>query len=221
VITAAIGPISYLDVCRPIWYFNETGSSERQVDDYLERYPKAVTLKGNLQATVRPLVAGDEKAFHEFFCTVPETERLLFKHRVTEPEVIHDWCQRIDYGKILPLLAIADGKIVADASLHQQLGGWKRHIGRISVVVHPGYRGRGLARTLVQELIDIASDVGLEKLEAEFLGDQQAARLVFAELGFSDLLVLPDYVKDMQAIAHDYVLMGRHIITDEEYAGMG
>jgi len=25
----------------------------------------------------------------------------------------------------------------------------------------------------------------------------------------------------MQAIAHDYVLMGRHIITDEEYAGMG
>jgi GNAT superfamily N-acetyltransferase len=191
------------------------------VDDHLERYPKTVTLKGNLEATLRPLTAADEKAFHEFFVTVPETERLLFKHRVTDPEVIHDWCQRIDYGKILPLLALADGKIVADASLHQQLGGWKRHIGRISVVVHPGYRGRGLARALIQELIDVASDAGLEKLEAEFLGNQQAARLAFAELGFSDLLVLPDYVKDMQAIAHDYVLMGRHIITDEEYAGMG
>jgi len=220
-IIGEIETISHLDVYRAIWYCTETGSSGRHVDDYLERYPKTVTLKGNLEATVRPLVAADEKAFHEFFVTVPERERLLFKHRVTEPEVIHDWCQRIDYGKILPLLAIADGKIVADASLHQQLGGWKRHIGRISVVVHPGYRGRGLARTLVQELIDIASDVGLEKLEAEFLGDQQAARLAFAELGFSDLLVLPDYVKDMQAIAHDYVLMGRHIITDEEYAGMG
>lgn len=191
------------------------------MDDHLERYPKTVTLKGNLEATLRPLVAADEKAFHEFFVTVPETERLLFKHRVTDPEVIHDWCQRIDYGKILPLLALADGKIVADASLHQQLGGWKRHIGRISVVVHPAYRGRGLARALIQELIDVASDAGLEKLEAEFLGNQQAARLAFAELGFSDLLVLPDYVKDMQAIAHDYVLMGRHIITDEEYAGTG
>jgi hypothetical protein len=74
---------------------------------------------------------------------------------------------------------------------------------------------------MIQELIDVASDAGLEKLEAEFLGNQQAARLAFAELGFSDLLVLPDYVKDMQALAHDYVLMGRHIITDEEYAGMG
>ena len=61
----------------------------------------------------------------------------------------------------------------------------------------------------------------MEKLEAEFLGEQEAARRVFAEVGFSDLLVLPDYVKDMQAISHDYVLMGRHIITDEEYAGMG
>lgn len=190
-------------------------------DHLLERYPKTVTLKGNLEVTLRPLVAADEKAFHEFFRTVPDNERLLFKHRVTELEVIRDWCQRIDYGKILPLLAIADGKIVADASLHQQLGGWKRHIGRISVVVHPAYRGRGLARGLVQELIDVARYAGLEKLEAEFLGDQQAARLAFAELGFSDLLVLPDYVKDMQAIAHDYVLMGRHIITDEEYAGMG
>jgi GNAT superfamily N-acetyltransferase len=221
VIVAGIESISRLDVGRFLWYSKQDRSKAQQVDDHLERYPKTVTLKGNLQATLRPLVAADEKAFHEFFCTVPETERLLFKHRVIEPEVIHDWCQRIDYGKILPLLAIADGKIVADASLHQQLGGWKRHIGRISVVVHPGYRGRGLARALIQELIDVASDAGLEKLEAEFLGNQQAARLAFAELGFSDLLVLPDYVKDMQAIAHDYVLMGRHIITDEEYAGTG
>jgi GNAT superfamily N-acetyltransferase len=191
------------------------------VEHILESYPKTVILKGNLEVTLRPLEASDEKAFHEFFCAVPEGERILFKHRVTDPQVIHDWCQRIDYGKILPLLAIADGQIVADASLHQQLAGWKRHIGRISIVVHPDYRGHGLARALVRELIDIARDAGLEKLEAEFLGEQQAARRVFAEVGFSDLLVLSDYVKDMQAISHDYVLMGRHIITDEEYAGMG
>lgn len=191
------------------------------MDHILESYPKTVTIKGNVEATLRPLEASDEKAFHEFFCAVPESERVLFKHRVIDPQVIRDWCQRIDYGKILPLLAIADGRIAADASLHQQLGGWKRHIGRISIVVHPDHRGRGLARALLHELIDIARDAGLEKLEAEFMGEQQAARRVFAEVGFSDLLVIPDYVKDMQAISHDYVLMGRDIITDEEYAGTG
>jgi hypothetical protein len=37
-------------------------------------------------------------------------------------------------------------------------------------------------------------------------------------LGFSNLLRLEDYVKDMQAISHDYVLMGVNLKIDEEYA---
>jgi hypothetical protein len=40
---------------------------------------------------------------------------------------------------------------------------------------------------------------------------------MFAMLGFSELLRLEDYVKDMQAIKHDYVLMGFDLTTDEEY----
>jgi GNAT superfamily N-acetyltransferase len=190
-----------------------------ELDDILERYPKTTKLKDGTSVTLRPLKATDEKAFHTFFVAVPDTERILFKHRVTDPVVIHEWCQAIDYGKILPLLAVAGDQIVADASLHQTLGGWKRHIGRVSVVVHPKHRGKGIAGILVSELIDIARNVGLEKLEAEFLGSQKAARRVFEERGFNQFLYLQDYVKDMQAISHDYVLMGRHLVTDEEYTG--
>jgi RimJ/RimL family protein N-acetyltransferase len=188
-----------------------------QLDDILEHYPKTIALKDGSSVTLRPLKSTDEKQFHLFFCAVPDNERILFKHRVTEPSVIREWCQRIDYGRILPLLALSGDKIIADASLHQTLGGWKRHIGRISVLVHPDFRGRGLATVLVSELINIAHNIGLEKLEAEFLGNQVRARRVFAELGFHEILVLPDYVKDMQAITHDYVLMGRDLITDEEF----
>ncbi len=193
-----------------------------ELDDILEQYPKHAKVKDGSPITFRPLEPTDEQEFHKFFVAVPDTERILFKHRVTDPAVIRDWCQHIDYGRILPLLAVTgENKIVADASLHQTLGGWKRHIGRISIAVHPSMRGKGLGTILVRELIDIARNVGLEKLEAEFLGSQKAARYVFAEAGFHDMLVVPDYVKDMQAISHDYVLMGRNILTDEEYAGMG
>jgi GNAT superfamily N-acetyltransferase len=192
-----------------------------QLEDILEQYPKQVKLKDGSEVTLRPLEATDEQEFHKFFVAVPDRERIQFKHRVTDPKVIHEWCQHIDYGRILPLLALGGSKVVADASLHQTLGGWKRHIGRISVAVLPEMRGKGLASILVRDLIDIARNVGLEKLEAEFLAEMKSARYVFAELGFQELLALPDYVKDMQAISHDYVLMGRHIITDEEYAGMG
>ena len=191
------------------------------LDVALEPYPKPVKLKDGSACALRPLEANDEKVFHQFFLAIPNQERMFIKHRVTELEVIREWCQNIDLGRNLPLLALAGGHIIADATLHQQLGGWKRHIGRVSVLVHPQYRGRGLARALVAEMVDIARRVGLEKVEAEFIGEQSAAMKVFAFVGFSTLMRLPDYVKDMQAVSHDYVLMGLDLKTDEEYAGMG
>jgi len=187
----------------------------------LQRFPKDTKLKDETRCRVRPLRKDDEKSFHEFFLAVPEQERMFIKHRVTNPEVIREWCQNIDLGRNLPLLAMSGNQIVAAATLHQQLGGWKRHIGRISVLVHPEYRNRGLARKLVGDTIQIARDCSLERLEAEFIGEQEAAMKVFAFLGFGQLMRLDEYVKDMQAIGHDYVLMGLDLRTDEEYAGMG
>src|SRR6266542_1170162 len=101
------------------------------LDAIIEEFPEAIELKGGFKCVLRPLERADEKDFHEFFLAVPELE------------VIRDWCQNIDLGRNLPLLAVTDGRIIGDATLHQQLGGWKRHIGRVSVLVHPQYRGRG------------------------------------------------------------------------------
>ena len=187
----------------------------------LQQYPKDIVLKDDSRCRLRPLRKEDEMDFHEFFLAVPPAERMFIKHRVTEPEVIREWCQNIDLGRNLPLLALMDGKIVGAATLHQQLGGWKRHIGRVSVLVLPQYRGRGLARALVKEIVELARSLSLERVEAEFIGDQDAAIKMFALLGFSNLVRLEAYVKDMQAISHDYILMGLDLKTDEEYAGVG
>jgi len=187
----------------------------------IQKFPKKIVLKDNLQATLRPLKKDDEKKFHQFFLEVPGEERMFIKHRVTEPEAIREWCQNIDLGRNFPLLAVMDQKIVGAATLHQQLGGWKRHIGRVSVLVLPRFRGRGLARAMVREIVDTARNLGLERVEAEFIGEQEAAIKMFALLGFSNLARFEDYVKDMQAISHDYVLMGLNLKVDEEYAGVG
>ena len=184
----------------------------------LQKFPRNVKLKDGKTATLRPLSATDEKDFHELFQGIPERERMFIKHRVQDKKVIRDWCKNIDFGRNLPLVGLINGKIVGVATLHQQFGGWKRHIGRVSVLVHPAFRGRGLARALISEILDIARRAGLEKVEAEFIGEQEAAVKMFAMLGFRRLLLLEDYVKDMQAISHDYVLMGLDLKTDEEYA---
>jgi ribosomal protein S18 acetylase RimI-like enzyme len=187
----------------------------------LQKYPKEITLRDHSRSQVRPLRKEDEKTLHGFFLAVPESERMFIKHRVTDAAVIRDWCRNIDLGRNLPLLAFMEGKIAGVATLHQQLGGWKRHIGRVSVLVLPHYRGRGLARALVTEVVQLARNLSLEKVEAEFIGEQEAAVKMFALLGFSNLARFEDYVKDMQAISHDYILMGLNLKTDEEYAGVG
>jgi L-amino acid N-acyltransferase YncA len=187
----------------------------------LQKFPKNLKLKDGKKAVIRTLQRDDEKPLHQLFLGIPERERMFIKHRVQDIKVIREWCRNIDFGRNLPLVGLLGGKIVGVATLHQQLGGWKRHIGRVSVLVHPDSRGRGLASGLVTEITRIARQASLEKVEAEFIGEQEAAVKMFAMLGFRQLLRLDDYVKDMQAVTHDYVLMGLDLKTDEEYAGVG
>ena len=191
------------------------------LDLELQKYPSEIIHKDGSKCELRPLHEGDQKEFHTFFLAVPDQEKLFIKHQVADPDVIREWCENIDLDRNLPLLACLDGKIVGAATLHQQFSGWKRHIGRVSVLVLPHARGLGLARAMIGEIVGLARDVGLERVEAEFIGEQAAAIKMFAMLGFSNLLRLENYVKDMEAISHDYILMGLNLKTDEEYAGVG
>ena len=174
-----------------------------------------------VEMQIRPLKNSDDKGLLGFFKNLPQPELMFFKHRVTDSDVIRGWCENITLDVNLPLLAIDEGKIVAVATLHQNKGGWKRHIGRISYSVLSKYRQKGIAGKLVQELVDVARMGGLQKVEAEFIDQQQGGQKMFALLGFTHLVELEDYVQDMQAINQGYVLMGMDLKTDEEYAGMG
>jgi L-amino acid N-acyltransferase YncA len=187
----------------------------------LDDYPKEAQLKEGLTCQLRPLQCDDETRYFLFFQSIPERERLFIKHRVDDQRVIREWCRRIDLGRNFPLLALSESRIIGVATLHQELGGWKRDIGRVSVFVRPYYRGRGLARTLIAEIVDLARNLALSKVEAEFIGEQEREIHIFAFMGFTHLLRLPNYVKDLEGRWHDYILMGQDLVTDEEYAGAG
>jgi hypothetical protein len=70
-------------------------------------------------------------------------------------------------------------------------------------------------------LIEIARACRLRRLEAEVNGERKIALAVLSQLGFSKLLDLPDYVLDMKAVTHDYVLLGIDLKMDDEFAGVG
>lgn len=191
------------------------------LESALEIFPKTVTTKRGLKILLRPLVLADAPALQEFFHALPQEELMFLKEKLHDPEVLRQWCARLDYHENLVLLAWQEKQLLGVAILHQQQGGWKRHIGHLNVYTHPKHRGSGVGRLLISEIIETARQAGLERLEAEFFGAQEGAIRLFGLMGFSNLLSLPDYVKDMRANTHDYIMMGIKLTTEEEYAGMG
>lgn len=187
----------------------------------LEKFPVRRPLQNQVQCLIRPLQLEDKPAFERFHSEVPETERFLIKHRYTDSSVFREWDQKFDFETSLPLVAFADGRMVGHATLRQRQGGWKRHIGMVGVLTHPEFRGIGLAGLLIEELIEVAKHCGLTRLEAEFNGEREVAIRTFLECGFDELARLPDYLQDMNARYHDFVLMGMNLATDIELAGAG
>lgn len=191
------------------------------LESALERYPKVISLKHGARITLRPLVPTDCKTLAAFLQALPPEDVICVKERVSDAKVIRRWCSKIDHGQCLQLLAFERRKLVGLATLQQDLGGWKRHIGRLGVFTLPDYRGKGIGRHLINEIIDVARESSLKWLEAELCDKQKSAMRLYGLLGFSHVLRLPEYVKDRGTGLHDYILMHLQLITEEEYAGMG
>ena len=182
-----------------------------------ERFPKPAKLEDGQRVIIRPLIPQDEHALVEFFSSMPEEDMLYLRDDIKDPQVIKRWCQSLDYEVTLPLIADLEGKIVGDATLHQEKRGWKSHIGTVRVVIHPKYRGKGLGSLLVGELVEIALDTGLVKLDAEFMSEQTRPIAVFEKLGFVNMAVLPQHVKDLKGESHDLVIMVYDLRATEHY----
>ncbi|TNF50733.1 N-acetyltransferase, partial [bacterium] len=173
----------------------------------LDEYPKEITLRDNSKVTLRPLVKEDEAALIEFFQGLIEEDRLYLREDVADPEIIRGWMENIDYEKVLPILAIDEGKIIADATLHRDSHGWMRHVGHIRMSVAGSHRGRGLARIMAAEVFQHAVTAGLDKLVAEMLTIQENAQRVFTRLGFKEEAVLKDHGIDNNGQKHDLIIM--------------
>ncbi len=180
------------------------------------RYPKSGTLRDGSSVTIRPLVASDEKNLLTFFRNVPAEDRVFLKDDVTKPEVIAEWCRSLDYERILPLVAEAGGELVADATLHLRRAGWMRHAARVRLVIASAFRGKGLGTLLINELIAIAEQTDLEKMDVELMVDQKAAMAAFKNLGFAQMALFPDHVKDLSGRNHDLVVLVRDLTPREE-----
>jgi ribosomal protein S18 acetylase RimI-like enzyme len=78
-----------------------------------------------------------------------------------------------------------DGAIAGAADLRQLHPTRVRHVGVLSVGVHPDFRRRGVARALMQHLIEHARSYVLSRLELYVREDNRAAQALYESLGFT------------------------------------
>jgi putative acetyltransferase len=171
-------------------------------------YPKEIGLRNGTMLKVRALEPGDADALLDFFLGVPEEDRFFLKDDVTSPALIREWTQNLNYDRALPLLALDDGQIIAEAVLVRRRGNARSHIGEIRVTVAPGWRNKGLGTALIRELCDIANDAELDKVLFEVVeGCEGNAREAAEAMGFVRVGQIEGGARDQEGHLHDVVLL--------------
>jgi acetyltransferase len=173
----------------------------------ISKYPRAITLGDGTQVILRPLMKDDEQALFTYFQHLPPEDRLCLKEDVTDPEVIKSWILDLNYDDILPIIATDNGRVIGDATLHFSPIGWNRHEGEIRLTTDPRYRVKGLGTQLIEELIDLGRELGLEQISAEIPPMLDKAFYLFEKVGFREVAVLKGFVRDLKGDESDLVLM--------------
>ncbi len=170
-------------------------------------YPKHVRLKDGTELLMRPLRKEDEKELHNYFLRLPHKEVARLKHDVTDAELVSKWIYDLDYDIVFPLLAMDNDRIVANGTLKFNLVGWRKHQGEIRTTVDPEYRGKGLSTVLIENMIEIAKAMGIEQLTAELAPTLDEAYFLFEKIGFKEVAVLRNFIKDQEGKYEDLVVM--------------
>ena len=164
-------------------------------------------LKDGTDVVIRELTIDDLEKSIAFFKALPKEDRIYLRVDVTKPENVENRIKMIKFGEVMRLVAIIDDEIVADGALELETEEWEEHMAEIRLIVAHPYQRRGLGMIMARELFALASGRNVEEIVVKFMEPQSSARKVFEKLGFHEDSVLHNYVKDIDGIKHDLVLM--------------
>jgi L-amino acid N-acyltransferase YncA len=165
--------------------------------EQVKTYREIVTLKDGANVLLRPMTPDDERGLVDLFSMVSDEDLRYLRDNVRDPAVIRDWCQTLDYSKVLPLLALVKDRVVGEATLHFRKGP-RRHIGEVRIYLAKDFRQRGLGTKMLKTQIELARKQNLSILVAEIVTEHPRVIKAFQNLGFvlrctfEDFFMLPD-----------------------------
>ena len=170
-------------------------------------YPKTVKLRDGRTVVLRPLANGDFEKLYAFFQDLTDEDRLFFRNDVKDPDLIRKWTEHLDFDRVIPIVAEDGHKIVADGTLHMSRHGWMQHVAVIALVVARTHRRTGLGTLTARELVGLAEERGLERVQAQVIEDDHGTVKMFETVGFNKVAVIKDMVKDQSGNKRHLAIM--------------
>lgn len=185
---------------------------QQNISELLNDYPKEVILKDGTGVTLRPLKAGDESALFEMFRRLPEEDLWFLNHDVSDPELIADWINNLNPNLVISIVALLEGRIIANAALMMKRYGAKSHIGKVRISVDPVFRDRRLGTWMLLDLVNLAMAIGLQMLVMRLVQDRDASVIgSVKKLGFVEEAILKDYLMGREGQPHNLIIMTKHL----------
>ncbi|MFQ5421592.1 MAG: GNAT family N-acetyltransferase, partial [Anaerolineae bacterium] len=155
-------------------------------------YRQIVTLKDGVHVLLRPMTPDDEQALIDLFHPISDEDLRYLHDNVRDPTVVQGWCAKLNYRRVLPLMALVNNRAVGQTSLHFQSGP-ARHVAKVRIFLAQDFRRRGLGTRMLNTLIDLARKQDLHLLVAEIVADQSKVIKAFQSLGFQLRCTFEDY----------------------------
>ena len=144
-----------------------------------------VTLRGGLEAELRPLTSMDRDAYLAGLEHVgPVSRQLRFlapKPALSESEI--RYFTEVDHRDHEAIIAVAGGAVLGVARYVRDRH--DRRLAEIAVVVADEWQGRGAGTALVRRVVERASEEGVERLRASVLRGNAGMFATFRRLGLA------------------------------------
>jgi acetyltransferase len=158
------------------------------ITPYPKKYEKLITLRDGQNLLLRPIRPEDEPMWQELFQNTSEESirHPWFKKLKDAPHEIRIRYCNIDYDREIAIVAEQN-----DKTTRKLLGVGRlatdpdRKMGEITFIVGDKYQSKGLGKKMVDYVLDVTKEMGIEQVQATIPKDNDKAISIARKMGFT------------------------------------